>query len=66
MDRKDLTFRDRVALSQGVESRLVGVKGGELNYFAEAVQVGDGVADGVGVLADLVKAMGVKEGVPRS
>lgn len=60
---KDSTFGNGVALVEGVEGGGEGLESGELDDLAEAGEVEDGFADGVGVLADLVEAVGEEEGV---
>lgn len=59
------TFGDGVALVEGVEGGVEGVEADEFDDLAEAREVEDGVAHGLGVLADLVEAVRLEERVPR-
>lgn len=59
-----LTFRNRIALVQGIESGCERLEGDELNDLAEASEVEDRVPYRLGVLADLIDAVRLENGVP--
>lgn len=61
-----VTFGDRVALLERIESRLEGVKSSKLHDLAEAVKVGDGAPNGFSILPNFVEAMGMKQSITRS